>query len=167
MHALTLVILVVASCGGAPSAVQPAPADQTLAPLPNLTYRLLSGETWSSRDALGRVVVLDVWATYCKPCRKAFPKLGRLAASSPDVTVIGISVDEEDAVVRTFLDEVPASFVIARDPERTVEAAPLLVRKLPTVIILDRKGRVRYRAEEMAETDYDALTGLVSTLLVE
>lgn len=49
----------------------------------------MSGETWSSRAALGKVVVFDVWATYCKPCRKAFPKLGQLAASSTEVTVIG------------------------------------------------------------------------------
>lgn len=166
MHALALVILL-ASCGGAAHAVEPQSPDDQLAPLPDVSYRLISGETWSSRDARGRVVVLDVWATYCTPCRKAFPKLGRLAASSLEVTVIGISVDEDDAVVRRFLDEVPASFVIARDPKRTVEASPLSIRKLPTVIILDRRGRVRYRAEEMAETDYDALSGLVATLLRE
>jgi thiol-disulfide isomerase/thioredoxin len=166
VHALALLLLV-ASCSGAPPAARPSSPDPTLEPLPDLTYRLLSGETWSSRDTRGRVVVLDVWATYCKPCRKAFPKLGRLAASSPEVTVLGISVDEDDAVVRRFLDEVPASFVIARDPERTVEAAPLSIRKLPTVILLDRRGRVRFRAEEMAETGYDALSGLVSTLLAE
>lgn len=127
----------------------------------------MSGETWSSRATLGKVVVLDVWATYCKPCRKAFPKLGRLAASSPDVTVIGVSVDEEAAVVRTFLAEVPASFLVAHDPERTVEGPPLAIRKLPTVIVLDRSGRVRFRGEEMAETDYDALSGLVAQLLLE
>lgn len=157
MYALVLVLLIT-SCGGAP----PPPK-----PLPDVTFRLMSGETWSSRAALGRVVVLDVWATYCKPCRKAFPKLGQLAASSPEVTVVGITVDEEAAVVRRFLDEVPASFLIAHDPERTVEAAPLAIRKLPTVIVLDRRGRVRFRGENMGETDYDALSGLVAKLLAE
>lgn len=157
MYALALVLLI-ASCGGAP----PPPK-----PLPEVSFRLLSGETWTSRAALGKVVVLDVWATYCKPCRKAFPKLGQLAASSPDVTVIGISVDEEASVISRFLEEVPARFVIAHDPARTVEAAPLAVRKLPTVIVLDRRGRVRFRGEEMAETDYDALSGLVARLLAE
>ena len=127
----------------------------------------MSGETWSSRAALGKVVVLDVWATYCKPCRKAFPKLGQLAASSPDVTVVGVSVDEEAAVVTQFLAEVPARFLIAHDPARTVEGSPLSIRKLPTVIVLDRRGRVRFRGEDMAEADYDALAGLVARLLVE
>ena len=151
-------ILLVASCGGVP----PPPR-----PLPDLTFRLMSGETWSSRAALGKVVVLDVWATYCKPCRKAFPKLGKLAASSPEVTVIGVSVDEEAAVVTQFLAEVPATFLIAHDPGRTVEGSPLAIRKLPTVIVLDRQGRVRFRGEEMSETDYDALSELVAKLLVE
>ncbi len=151
-------VLLVVSCGGAP------PQPRTL---PDVTFRLMSGETWSSRAALGKVVVLDVWATYCKPCRKAFPKLGLLAASSPEVTVVGVSVDEEAAVVTQFLGEVPATFLIAHDPERTVEGSPLAIRKLPTVIVLDRRGRIRFRGEDMAEADYDALSGLVAKLLVE
>lgn len=166
MQAVALVVLVAACAGPAPRA-RVASADADLAPLPALTYKLVSGESWSSHDALGRVVVVDVWATYCQPCRKAFPKLGRLAASSPDVVVVGISVDEEDAVVRDFLAEVPASFVIARDPLRSVEAPPLVITKLPTLLLLDRRGRVRFRAEEMAEVDYDSVAELVATLLAE
>ena len=111
--------------------------------------------------------MIDVWATYCKPCRKAFPKLDRLAARYPDVDVVAVSVDEEDAVVDRFVREIPVRFAIARDPTHTVRTGPLAVRELPTVIVLDRAGRVRFRADKIAEADYDRLGGIVDVLLAE
>ncbi|HWO20959.1 MAG TPA: TlpA disulfide reductase family protein [Kofleriaceae bacterium] len=168
--ALTFMLGVAATtaCGGAqPRALAPLPA-ASAAPLPSLAYRLRTGEPWTSSSAAGRVLVIDVWATYCKPCRKAFPKLGQLAAAYPETAVVvGVSVDEEDGVVEDFLREVPAAFLIARDPERTVQSGPLKLSKLPTLLVVDRRGRVRYRGEAMAETDYDRLPGLVATLLAE
>ena len=154
-------------CGGterrAPSLIPAAGA----APLPPLAYRLLTGEPWSSSAAAGRVLVIDVWATYCKPCREAFPKLNRLAAAYPDAAVIGLSLDEDDAVVRAFLAEVPAAYPIARDPKLSVQTGPLRLTKLPTLLVVDRRGRLRLRAELLHEADYDALPGLVAALLAE
>ncbi len=165
--AITLGLAVLA-CGGAPARPAPRPiAAAAAAPLPPVEYRLRSGEPWSSRAALGRVIVLDVWATYCQPCRKAFPKLGALAAAHPEAVVIGVSVDEDDAAVEAFLREVPAAFTIARDPAQSVQSGPLAISRLPTLLVVDRRGRVRFRGEEMAESDYDVLPGLVAALLAE
>lgn len=168
--ALTLAaaLTTTAACRGArPRALTPIPA-ASATPLPPLEYRLRSGEPWASGSAAGRVLVIDFWATYCKPCRKAFPKLGQLAAAYPDTAVVvGVSVDEEDAVVEDFLREVPAAFLIARDPAQSVHAGPLAVSELPTLLVVDRRGRIRFRGEAMAEPDYDLLPGLVSTLLSE
>jgi len=155
-----------AGCGGQPRALAPIPT-ATAAPLPPLEYRLRTGEPWTSRAALGRVIVLDAWATYCKPCRKAFPKLGRLAAAYPDAVVIGVSLDEDDAVVESFLREVPAAFTIARDPQRTLQSGPLAMTRLPTLLVIDRTGRIRFRGDPMKEADYDGLPGLVAALLAE
>lgn len=155
-----------AACAGAPRALAPIPAGAA-APLPSLEYRLRTGETWTSRAALGRVIVLDAWATYCRPCRKAFPKLGRLAAAYPGAVVIGVSVDEDDAAVEAFLREVPAAFAIARDPQRTLQFGPLAMTRLPTLLVVDRLGRVRFRGDPMTEPDYDRLPGLVAALLAE
>lgn len=166
--ALALALATTAACGSSrPRALAPIPA-ASAASLPPLEYRLRTGEPWTSGSAAGRVLVIDVWATYCKPCRKAFPKLGQLAAAYPDTAVVvGVSVDEEDDVVETFLREVPAAFLIARDPARTVQSGPLALSKLPTLLVVDRRGRIRYRGEAMAEADYDLLPGLVATLLSE
>jgi thiol-disulfide isomerase/thioredoxin len=137
------------------------------APLPALAYTLRTGEPWTSSSAKGRVLVLYVWATYCPPCRKSLPKLGRLAAANPDAVVVGVSVDEEDDVVEAFLREVPAAFPIARDPTQTVQSGSLGIAQLPTLLLVDRQGRVRYRREPMTEHDYDAVPGMLAALLAE
>jgi thiol-disulfide isomerase/thioredoxin len=170
MRMLALVVAIVvtghAGCGGRGSALSVIAAPEAAA-LPSLSYRLASGPSWSSDAARGRVMVVDVWATYCQPCRKAFPKLGQLAATRPDVVVIGVSVDDDDAVVDAFLREVPAGFLIARDPEHSVQSGPLAIEVLPTVLVVDRRGRIRLRAEKMTEGDYDLLPGVVDALRAE
>jgi thiol-disulfide isomerase/thioredoxin len=139
----------------------------TAKPLPALELKLRDGGTWVSSEAVGKVVVLDVWATYCAPCKKAFPKLGKLAATYPDAVVIGISVDEEDAVVETYLKATPAAFTIARDPERRVQSGALAVEQLPTLIIVDKTGKVRLRADLAREEVYDQLPEIVGRLRAE
>ncbi len=164
---VAFVVLAAVACG-APAPARPAlVAADAATPLPPLSLRLLSGEPWSPAASAGRVLVLDVWATYCEPCRDSFPKLDRLATTYPDVDVVAISVDEEDAVVHRFLAEVPARFTIARDPEMTVREPPLGITRLPTVLVVDRRGRVRFRAEELPEERYDALPALVEELRAE
>jgi thiol-disulfide isomerase/thioredoxin len=165
--AVLAALVVLGGCGGTarrPLSLIPA---ASAAPLPPLEYRLLDGAPWTSASATGRVLVVDVWATYCKPCRKAFPKLNQLAAAHPEAVVIGLSVDEDDADVRAFLAEIPATYPIARDPAMSVREAPLQLSKLPTLLVVDRRGRVRLQTEKMDDADYDALPGLVAALQAE
>jgi thiol-disulfide isomerase/thioredoxin len=169
VRVLAFAAFVTSACGPvapAPLAAVPPNAADTLPPL---ELRLQSGEPWSSTAAASahRVLVIDVWATYCKPCRSSFPKLSRLAAAHPDVDVVGVSVDEDDAVVARFLAEVPAGFDIARDPTMSVRDGPLHITRLPTLLVVDRSGRVRFRGDELAEDRYDALPALVDELLAE
>jgi thiol-disulfide isomerase/thioredoxin len=161
------VVILVTACGGPDRRALSPIAASRATPLPSLSYRLLSGQPWVSQVALGRVIVLDIWATYCRPCRTSFPKLGQLASAHPDVVVIGVSVDEDDVAVDRFLREVPAGFPIARDPKRSVQSGPLAIRALPTVLVVDRRGRVRLRVDQMSEADYDALAGVVDALSAE
>jgi thiol-disulfide isomerase/thioredoxin len=161
------VVILVTSCGGPERRALSPIAASSASPLPSLSYRLLSGQPWVSQAALGRVIVLDIWATYCEPCRKSFPKLDRLASAHPDVVVIGVSIDDDDVAVDRFLREVPARFPIARASEQSVQSGPLAIRALPTVLVIDRRGRVRLRVDQMPEADYDALAGVVDALRAE
>lgn len=165
--ALALAALGATACAApSPPPLTPIPA-ATAAPLPPLEYPLRNGGTWASSATLGRVLILDAWASYCPSCRQSFPKLSRLAASHPKVVVVGVSVDEDDAVVDAFLREVPVVFPIARDPQQTIGSGPLAVTRLPTLLVVDRQGRVRFRGDPMAEADYDRLPGLITALLAE
>lgn len=165
--AAMVVVTLVTACGGSDRRALSAIKGSEAVPLPSLSYRLVSGQPWTSESARGRMIVLDVWATYCQPCRAAIPKLSRLAAAHPDVVVIGVSVDDDDGVVEAFLRDVPAGFPIARDPDQSVQSGPLAIQSLPTVLIVDRRGRIRLRNEKMAEADYDALPGLIDALRTE
>jgi len=161
------VVMLLTSCGGPDRRALSPIAASSASPLPSLSYRLLSGQPWVSQAALGHVMVLDIWATYCQPCRKSFPKLDRLASTHPDVVVLGVSIDDDDVVVDRFLREVPARFPIARASEQSVQSGPLAIRVLPTVLVIDRRGRIRLRVDQMSEADYDGLTRVVDELGAE
>jgi cytochrome c biogenesis protein CcmG, thiol:disulfide interchange protein DsbE len=158
------IALTVAACGSAPSAaVSPTNASQTLAPL---SFTSTTGAVVTIPSPQ-RITVVDVWASYCKPCRAAFPKLNTFSASHPNVTVIGISVDEDASQLQQFLREVPATFTIAQDPTLSVKQPPLLMKSLPTLLVIDDAGRIRFRADEAKDSDYDALPSIVASLIVE
>lgn len=157
-----VVALGLAACAGRPPpTLTPAERSPTA---PALTYPLEGGGQLALAEHRGQVVVLDVWASYCKPCRKSFPLLGRLAADRPDVLVVGLSLDEDDPPVAAFLRETPAGFPIARDRALSISTGPLQVTKLPTLFVIDQAGRIRLRLDEPTEADYQALPGLVDTL---
>jgi thiol-disulfide isomerase/thioredoxin len=100
----------------------------------------------------GRVVVLNLWATWCEPCREEFPALVRLDENYRDagVTVIGLSVDEPDEIeseVRPFIEQVNARFTILvkdyGDPMHFIDAlSPRLSGALPETIVYGRDGGI-------------------------
>jgi cytochrome c biogenesis protein CcmG, thiol:disulfide interchange protein DsbE len=159
--ALALALVSALACGGsspAPSSTGGRPP--VAQPLPALELPLLDGGTWSAASARGKVLVIDVWATWCKPCRKGFPALGALAAR-PDVAVVGISIDEDAAAIRAFLAETPLAAPIVHDGAQSVTRPPLAIARLPTVLVVDAAGVIRRRIEEPTERDYAGLAALV------
>ncbi|MGI9504674.1 MAG: TlpA disulfide reductase family protein, partial [Geminicoccaceae bacterium] len=94
-------------------AAQPAAAFNFVAtdsgPVPELTFLDADGNERTLRDFQGRVVVLNLWATWCAPCRKEMPSLDRLQAAlgGDDLEVVALAVDRGDlSKVLTFYDEI-------------------------------------------------------------
>ena len=78
-------------------------------PLPPLTFQTLDGQEATLADFAGKVVVLNLWATWCAPCREEMPGLDRLQAqfADRDVVVLALSVDRAGPErVKQFLDEI-------------------------------------------------------------
>lgn len=113
----------------------------------------------------GQVVLLDFWASWCGPCRKSFPELERLHTryGARGLKVVGVSMDQEAAAMARFLDSVPVTFQIERDPLGQL-AVPLQVASMPTTLLLDRAGQVvaRFEGGGHARAEEDAVKALLA-----
>ena len=104
------------------------------------------GRLLTADSLRGRVVLVNVWATWCAPCRVEMPALQQLATQyAPDgVVVLGLSVDRGPAsAVDAFLAERGITYPVAIVDDATV-AAFGGVRGYPTSLLLDRRGVVRH-----------------------
>lgn len=105
-------------------------------------------------DYRGRILVLDLWATWCQPCREAIPHFVKLDKEyrSDNVDIVGISMDNPDdpgkslKVVRQFVDKNGVEYAMAMG-NRSVMNQLTPEQKLPTVLFIDTQGKVRYIAE--------------------
>lgn len=106
----------------------------------------------------GHVVLLDVWATWCEPCRETLPEYQKLAERyrARGLRVWALNVDEHSADIGPFLSTLALSLPVLLDPNATVAEGVLHTRVMPTVYLLDRQGRVR-RVHEGVSRDFAAV----------
>jgi peroxiredoxin len=90
----------------------------------------------------GHVVVLNFWATSCIPCVEEVPSLVELQRRMPQLTVVAISNDEDDAVYRQFLADNHVNFATVRDPSFRIPTLYGTI-KIPETYVIDRKGVLR------------------------
>jgi peroxiredoxin len=130
----------------------------------------LSGKTVDTTTFQGRVVLVDFWATWCKPCEQSFPFYSGLQKQleAQGFTILAISVDERDEDVRAFLERHPVSFRVLRDPEgkvaRTIDRA---IDTMPTAVLIGRDGGVRLVHAGFVGSDEAKLTQAVKDALAE
>lgn len=90
----------------------------------------------------GHVVVLNLWATWCPPCLDELPSLIQLQQQMPNITVIAISQDEDDAVYRRFLVQHHIDFLTVRDPSTRVNKLYGTLQ-IPESYVIDKNGMIR------------------------
>lgn len=162
--ALTLIVALPAA------AFNFAPADEPK-PVPELGFVDAEGEELSLEDFRGRVVVLNLWATWCAPCRREMPSLDRLQAQhgGEDLHVLPLSQDRGDSLdaIRQFYDEEGVETLgIYRDPDSNA-SRELRAPGLPTTIVVDRAGREVGRVLGHAEWDSAEAVELLRAIAAE
>ncbi|MFO0458360.1 MAG: TlpA disulfide reductase family protein [Burkholderiales bacterium] len=118
-------------------------------------------------DALrGRVVYLDVWASWCAPCRRSLPWMDAMHRrhASTGLEVVGVNVDPREAERVRFLASTPVGFTIALDPEARV-AKLYGTKAMPTSVLIGRDGRVLYAHEGFRDADRAVLEALIEAAL--
>ncbi len=171
---LLLLASALAGCGGSSSGVSSrsvgagvvseVPLGQRAA-LPRITGSLLGGGTYDSQSTRGKVVVYNVWGSWCAPCRKEAPVLRMVALEARRIGVIFVGLDVRDndtaaeAFERTF--KIPYRSVVSRDsPEALLNfGSSVPPSAVPSTVIVDRHGRVAARV--LGASDYATLRGLL------
>jgi len=110
--------------------------------LPSLTLSSLDGRPVSLADFAGKPTVVNLWATWCPPCRLPISALQRAQAANPDVNFIFVNQGEEATTIAAFLDRqgLALSNVVV-DPQSSTGAA-LGHSGLPTTLFFDAQGRL-------------------------
>ena len=112
-------------------------------PLPDIHFENAQGEAMSLADLRGKIVLLNIWATWCAPCRREMPTLERLQAElgGPDFEVVALSIDRNGlSVVKEFYEELGLQNLAMYVDESGAAQRALNVLGLPTTLLLDRDG---------------------------
>jgi thiol-disulfide isomerase/thioredoxin len=119
------------------------PAQVDFAP-PELTLESLSGETASLNDYPGSVVLVNLWATWCPPCREEMPSLEAFYEDhkADGFVLIAINQEETREVVEPFVKEFGLTFPVWLDLNYLAEQK-FKTESLPSSFVIDRAGRVR------------------------
>lgn len=103
---------------------------------PDFTAELIDGGEVTLSELEGPVV-LNFWASWCLPCRAEIPDISAYAEANPEVTVLGVAVEDVEEAAREFAAEIDASYPLALGTSEIESAYPRL--GLPATYVLDHE----------------------------
>jgi thiol-disulfide isomerase/thioredoxin len=143
----------------AASATEPPPGfaiHEAPKPVPEISFQDGDGQPRTLADFAGKVVLLNIWATWCLPCRTEMPTLDRLQAElgGPDFEVVALSVDRKGPdAVRKFFDEIGVKHLALNIDTSSRAMFALGAFGLPLTLLIDREGQEIGRLVGPAEWD--------------
>lgn len=115
---------------------------------PDFTTPTLKGSTFTLSDCFkspSKVVILDIWATTCPPCKAEIPYLQELHKKygSKGLLVVGVALDGNKDRVKSFIKDTNVTYTIALDPGGEKTGRSYKVTTIPATYIIDKKGVIR------------------------
>lgn len=137
---------------------------------PGFEAQTTTGKTVKLAQFRGQVVLLDFWASWCKPCQEEFPFLIELqhANKGKNFTVLAINLDEDTTKMQAFLDKLrtPIPFPVITDPQGKIPGL-YKVDHMPMTILIAPNGEIRYKQGGFKSSSQDKLAQAVKALLAE
>jgi len=134
---------------------------------PALALSDLGGKQHSLTDYHGQVVLVNLWATWCPPCKAEMPTLEAYyqAHQSDGFVTVAVNDGDPNESVASFVREYDLSFPIWLDPTYQATDHAFKTRNLPSSFVIDREGNVRLRW--VGEIDHASLEKYVTPLILE
>ena len=117
----------------------------------DFTLRDLEGKEISLADYKGKKVLLNFWATWCKPCKKEMPDMEKLHKANPDIVVLAVNIDTENKV-KEFMNNLELTFPTVLDVKGDVNKNYKVV-SIPTSFFIDEKGMIKKKVVGTMEYD--------------
>jgi thiol-disulfide isomerase/thioredoxin len=125
-----------------------------------LHLKQLDGKPAELAPLLGKLTLVNLWATWCQPCREEMPALDELRRRfhGRGLEVVGFSLDKSPDAIRTYLAAHPVAYpIVVASDEETVPNLPATIRVLPTSLLVSARGEIvtvlegPFALEEFAE----------------
>jgi peroxiredoxin len=138
------------------------------APAPAFQLPAASGNPVGLADLKGQVVLINFWASWCGPCRQEMPVLEQMYRKykTAGFTLLGVNVEPKSTDAVGFLKSTPVSFPILFDTQSKVSTL-YEVSGMPSTVIVDRKGKVRYIHHGYKPGDESEYLDQIRTLMRE
>jgi thiol-disulfide isomerase/thioredoxin len=136
------------------------------APAPALKLTGFDGQPYALEDQGGRVVLVNFWATWCRPCVDEIPSLHRLAARFEDAAfaIVTVNVGEDHERVSRFLKQVPVELPLLMDYDAGI-SKDWMIYVYPSSYLVDHQGNIRYAYLGALEWDSTENIEIIQSLL--
>lgn len=144
--------------------LQPVHPTDPGAPIPTALVSDLAGKSLELKSFRGKPLLLNLWASWCAPCKRELPALAELHRRHPGLQVVALSTEQDREAVERAAQRLQLPFTVLYDPEDVTPLA-FLTPVIPTTFLYDAEGRLVWFAARVIPADDPDLTAAIEKVL--